>query len=123
MPTEDASNTAANIKTSAINTAVKDHEPKISIVKKQSVVLSPNDARTRRKSSAYAAAPPNLRSRSPRPFDNITEESDSIHVPPVGKIVWFAKQGLWQALDSYLDKMCQESSKIQLKFDPELLSV
>lgn len=106
----------------------KDPELKIPITKKQSVALSPQDAKTnssiyRRKSSTYAPQSQTGRSRASRPSDNITEEPDGLQVPPVGKIVWFAKQGLWQALDSFLDKLFQESNRVQLKFDPDLLSV
>ncbi|XP_065062546.1 serine/threonine-protein phosphatase 6 regulatory ankyrin repeat subunit A-like isoform X2 [Rhopilema esculentum] len=92
--------------------------------KRMSVVTNHTDPKPpsiqhRRRSSAYGSSGIN-RSRSPRPFEHITEESEGIEVPPVGKIVWFAKQGLWQALDAFLEKLFQEN-KVQLRFDPELL--
>ena len=94
--------------------------------KRMSVVTNHTDPKPpstqhRRRSSAYGSSGIN-RSRSPRPFEHIAEESEGIEVPPVGKIAWFAKQGLWQALDAFLEKLFQEN-KVQLRFDPELLPV
>ena len=125
MLTEDVPNDE-NVPPSATKLPSKETVPKSHQVKKQSTVLSPNDARTssyRRRSLALAPSSSNTRPRTPRPFDNITEEQENLQVSPLGKIVWFAKQGLWQPLDAFLDKLSQEASKIQLKFDPELLLV
>lgn len=125
MLTDDVAN-GENVPTSATKLSSKETVPKSYPVKKQSTGLSPNDARTnshRRRSMALNPPSPSLRPRSPRPFDSITEDQEGLQVSPIGKIVWFAKQGLWQPLDVFLDKLSQETSKIQMKFGPESLVV
>ena len=115
-----------NTPASTTKLTAKDSVPKLHPVKKQSIDLTSSDNRNssnRRKSLTIAPPSPNMRRRLSRPFDNIAEESEALHVSPLAKIIWFAKQGLWQALDSFLDKLFQEGGKIQLRFDSDLLSV
>ncbi len=88
--------------------------------KRISTSLSPNEIGSnlnqRRKSSAY------IRSKSARQFDQISEDGEGIQVSPSAKIIWFAKQSVWAALDALLDKLLLED-KFELKFDRELLPV
>ena len=89
--------------------------------RKNSLSVSPNGAtagaqRKRSTSSCY------IRSKSPRQFDNINEDGEGIQVSPIAKVIWFAKQGVWTALDALLDKLLLED-KSELKFDQELLPV
>ena len=126
MLADSITNGGDNLPLPTAKLSSKETAPKQNPTKKPSIVLNSNDVRAnshRRRSSALAPPSPGLRPRSPRTFDNINEDSENLQVPPLGKIVWFAKQGLWQALDTFLDKQFQENSKIQLKFDPELLAV
>ena len=128
MPAEECMTSQSPVKTSGTKTDSKTQEPNVTSNKRLSVVLNPNDVRNigpngqRRRSVIYAPPSPSKRHRSPRPSLSHPEEADGIQVPATGKIVWFAKQGLWQALDSFLDKLFQEE-KIKLNFDPELLPV
>lgn len=128
MPAEESITSKSPVKTSEIKADSKVQEPIVPSNKRLSVVLNPNDVRhigtngQRRRSVIYAPPSPSKRHHSPRPSLSHLGETDGIQVPATGKIVWFAKQGMWQALDSFLDKLFQ-GEKIKLKFDPELLPV
>ena len=119
-PSEGTKQTDLKLPTPSVPTQTATGSKRMSVVTNHTDPKPPS-TQHRRRSSAYGSSGIN-RSRSPRPFEHIAEESEGIEVPPVGKIVWFAKQGLWQALDAFLEKLFQEN-KVQLRFDPELLPV
>eukprot|EP00794_Sanderia_malayensis_P004801 gene4801-5428_t len=97
--------------------------------KKQSLSVCPNEyftniSRPKRSGSSYGGRP---RSRQFDETSSFSEDErgnvggEGIQASQHARIVWFAKQGNWTALDTLLEKLLRDGDKVELHFDPELL--